>query len=108
MKFIVDGEFWKTACKGVKCCDCTMFDEKHDCRINTYIHKQPVYREEMKVKESGIIYVGYDLSDGKDVSVLNVWRQDEKGVMRISKVFYGAEAERLYNKLVQKEDDRDD
>lgn len=54
MKFIVDGEFWKTACKGVKCCDCTMFDEKHDCRINTYIHKQPVYREERKASPSGI------------------------------------------------------
>lgn len=52
-----------------------------------------------------MVYIGYDISDGKDVSVLNVWQRDKKGVMRISKVFYGAEAERLYNKLVQKEDD---
>lgn len=51
MKFIVDGEFWKTTCKGVDCCECTMFDEKHDCRINTYIHKQPRYEEE-KPKEA--------------------------------------------------------
>ncbi len=105
MKFIVDGEFWKTTCQGVKCCDCTMFDEKHDCRINTYIHKQPRYREERKVKGSGMICIGYDFSDGKDVSVLNVMQRDKNGVMRISKVFYGAEAERLYNKLVQKEGD---
>lgn len=52
-----------------------------------------------------MVYIGYDISDGKDVSVLNVWQRDKKGVMRIIKVFYGAEAERLYNKLVQKESD---
>lgn len=54
MKFIVDGEFWKTTCQGVDCCDCTMFDEKHDCVINTYIHKQPRYMEERKVNPSRI------------------------------------------------------
>lgn len=50
-----------------------------------------------------MVYIGYDFSDGKDVSVLNVMQQDKKGVMRIRKVFYGETAERLYNTLVQKE-----
>lgn len=54
------------------------------------------------MKGSGIIYVGYDFSDGKDVSVINVMQQDEKGIMRIRNVFYGTDAERLYNTLVQK------
>ena len=57
------------------------------------------------MKGSGIIYVGYDFSDGKDVSVLNVIQQDEKGLMRIRNVFFGETAERLYNTLVQKESD---
>lgn len=60
------------------------------------------------MKGSGIIYVGYDFSDGKDVSVLNVMQQDEKGFMRIRNVFYGADAERLYKTLVHKERGVDD
>lgn len=57
------------------------------------------------MKGSGVIYVGYDFSDGKDVSVLNVMQQDEKGIMRIRNVFLGATAERLYNALVKRESD---
>jgi hypothetical protein len=52
-----------------------------------------------------MVYIGYDISDGKDVSVLNVWQRDKKGVMRIRNVFFGESAERLYNTLVKKERD---
>ena len=52
-----------------------------------------------------MVYIGYDFSDGKDVSVLNVMQQDEKGIMRIRNVFFGADAERLYDTLVKKERD---
>ena len=57
------------------------------------------------MKGSGMVYIGYDFSDGKDVSVLNVMQQDEKGIMRIRNVFFGADAERLYDTLVKKERD---
>ena len=65
MKHIIDQTAWQESCNGIRCSECSMSDGTGSCRIDEYIHRQPVYEErphgEWKWKKDKDALRTYDL-----------------------------------------------
>lgn len=51
------------------------------------------------MKESGILYVSYDISDSDDISCLCIFEKNDEDVT-CKTAFYGEEAKHIFKKLI--------
>lgn len=64
--------------------------------------KKTAEDKEPRIRISRCLLIGVDISDGKDISALQVSERVGQGMV-VRNIFYGEEAEWMYDRLVGKE-----